>query len=125
MGGPNQAGGVGIYLEHFSYYNVFARFWLTGVQTGIHAEWNDPAWGGVAGAHFTTIANGVIDAAGSTLPGNQAGIYLDAGTEATVVQGVVFRNQNWAALGAYRNTGTHRFCPNDFSDLGPGAVPIA
>jgi hypothetical protein len=94
MSGPNQAGGVGIYLEHFSYHDVFDDFWLTGVRTGIHAEWNDPAWGGVAGAHFTTIENGVIDAAGSTLPGNQAGIYLDAGTEATVIQGVVFRNQN-------------------------------
>jgi hypothetical protein len=56
-----------------------------------------------------TIQNGVIDSTGSTLPGNQAGIFLDEGTESTTVSSVTFRNQNWAGLAAYKTTGTNAF----------------
>jgi hypothetical protein len=125
VGGSNQYAGVGIYLEHFSYRNTFQRFRIVGAKVGFTAEWDDPGWGGVAAAHFTTIRNGLIDAAGSTIPRNQAGIYLDSGTESTTVTGVIFKNQNWAAIGAYRNTGTNTFEGNDYSGLAPGAVPIS
>ena len=77
-----------------------------------------------AAAHFTTIKNGTIDAAGNTLPGNQAGVYLQPGTEATTVQGVIFKNQNWAAIGADSTTGTNSFSANDFTGLKTGAVGL-
>jgi hypothetical protein len=125
MSGPNEAAGVAVYLEHFSYHNTFERFRITGSRIGFKGEWADPDWGGVAAAHFTIVRDGVIDAAGSTVEGNQAGLYLDEGTESTTVTGVVFRNQNWAAIGAYRNRGTNVFEGNDYSGLAPGAVPLS
>jgi hypothetical protein len=125
MSGPNQAAGVGVYLEHYSYRNVFDGFVIQGAHAGFNAEWADPSWGGVAGAHFTTIENGLIDASGSTVAGRQVGVYLDEGTESTTVTGVVFRNQNWAAIGAYRNVGTNRFGSNDYSGLTASAAAIS
>jgi hypothetical protein len=125
MSGPNQSAGVGVYLEHYSYRNVFTGFVIRGANTGFNAEWADPAWGGVAGAHFTTIANGLIDAVGSTVAGPRVGVYLDEGTESTSVTGVVFRNQNWAAIGAYKNVGTNNFGGNDYSGLTTGTTAIS
>jgi hypothetical protein len=109
MSGARQAQGVGVYLEHYSRNLTFDRFVMTGVRVGYNAEWADPAYGSVAAAHFVTIRNGVIDSSGSTLPGNQAGIYLDEGSESTTVTSVTFRNQNWAGIGAYKNIGTNVF----------------
>jgi hypothetical protein len=117
-------GDTGIYLEHYSYNNVFENFEITGARVGITAEWADPGWGGRAAAHFTIIRNGSIDAAGTQAPGNQAGVYLDEGTESTTVTNVVFQNQNWAAIGAYKNVGTNRFENNDYSGIGPQALPV-
>jgi hypothetical protein len=125
MSGPNQFAGVAVYLEHYSYRNVFNGFVIRGASTGFNAEWADPSWGGVAGAHFTTITNGLIDAAGSTVAGPRVGVYLDEGTESTSVTGVVFRNQNWAAIGAYKNVGTNHFDGNDYSGLTTGTTSIS
>lgn len=125
MSGPNEYAGVAVYLEHFTYHDTFQRFRIVGARIGFKGEWADPNWGGVAAAHFTTVRSGLIDAAGSTVEGNQAGLYLDEGTESTTVTGVIFRNQNWAAIGAYRNTGTNTFEGNDYSGIAPGAVPLS
>jgi hypothetical protein len=124
MSGARQSHGVGVYLEHFSHKLDFERFSLTGVKVGFNGEWADPAWGGSAAMHNVAIRNGVIDSSGSTLAGNQAGIYLDEGSESTTVSGVTFRNQNWAGIGAFRNIGTNAFSLNTFS-LRPGAVTIS
>jgi hypothetical protein len=109
MSGARQFAGVGVYLEHYSRNLKFDHFLLKGVRVGFNAEWNDPAWGSVAGAHYVTIQNGLIDSTGSTLSGHQAGIYLDQGTESTTVNSVTFRNQNWAGIGAYQTIGTNSF----------------
>jgi hypothetical protein len=124
MSGPYQYAGVGVYLEHYNRDNTFERFTITGAKIGFNGEWADPAWGGVAAAHGTVIQDGVVDSAGSSLPGRQAGVYLDAGTVATTVRDVAFRNQNWAGIGAYANVGTN-FVGNDFSWLRPGAVGVS
>jgi hypothetical protein len=116
--------GVGIYLEHYSYYLTFTNFMIRGAKLGINMEWNDPSWGGRAAAHFTTVKNGTIDAAGNTLPGNEAGVYLQPGTEATTVQGVVFRNQNWGAIGADKTVGTNNFSGNDAGALDSAATML-
>jgi hypothetical protein len=125
MSGPRQAAGVGVYLEHYSRALVFDRFTITGARVGVNAEWADPATGGVAGAHYVTLQNGLIDSAGSTLPGHQAGVYLDEGTEATTVRGVTFRNQNWASIGAYKTVGQNVFEALDTSGLAPGATAVS
>ncbi len=124
MSGPRQAAGVGVYMEHYTRNVVFDRMSVTGARVGFAGEWADPSWGGVAGAHHVTIRNGVVDSAGSTLAGRQAGVYLDEGTESVTVTGMLFRNQNWAGIGAYRTIGTNVFSGNSFS-LGPGATPIS
>ena len=124
MSGPNEYAGVGIYLEHFSYHDVFTNFAIRGAGAGFNAEWADPDWGGVAGAHFTTIKNGLIDSAGSTAT-KRVGVYLDEGTESTTVTGVVFRNQNSAAIGAYENVGSNNFDGNNYSGLVAGAPTIS
>ncbi len=124
MGGPKQAGGVGVYMEHYTRGVTFDGFSIVAAKVGFNAEWADPAWGGVAAAHNVVIRNGIIDSAGSTLPGNQAGVYLDEGTDSTTVTGVTFRNQNWAAIGAYKTVGSNTFTGNTFQ-LPAGAVPIS
>jgi hypothetical protein len=124
MGGPHQSHGVGIYLEHYNRNVIFERFVMTAVKVGFNGEWADPAWGGIAAAHNVTIRNGVIDSAGSTLAGNQAGVYMDEGSEATTVTGVTFRNQNWAGIGSYKSIGTNVFTDNTFA-LRSGAVPLS
>jgi hypothetical protein len=116
--------GVGIYLEHYSYHLTFTNFMIKGAKLGINMEWNDPAWGGRAAAHFTTVQSGTIDAAGNTLSGNEAGVYLQPGTEATTVTGVAFRNQNWAAIGADKTVGTNSFSGNDYGALDALATSV-
>jgi hypothetical protein len=123
MSGSRQAAGVGVYMEHYTRNVTFDRLSMTGVKVGFNGEWADPAWGGVAGAHNVTIRNGVIDSAGSTLAGRQAGVYLDDGTESTTVTGVTFKNQNWAGIGAYRVVGSNSFTANAFS-MAPGATQV-
>lgn len=124
MSGPSQYAGVAVYMEHYNYYNVFTNFRIAGAKIGFTAEWADPSWGGKPGANYVTIRGGVIDALGSTLAGRQAGVYLDEGSNSTTVQDVVFRNQNWAGIGAYRNVGTNSFGANQYS-LKSGAVQIS
>jgi uncharacterized membrane protein YgcG len=109
MSGSRQAQGVGVYLEHYSRHLTFDHFSLRGVRVGVNAEWADPAYASIAGAHFIDFTNGVIDSVGSTLSGNQAGIFLDVGTESVTVKSVFFRNQNWAAIAAYQTIGTNSF----------------
>ena len=125
MSGPHAFTGVGVYLEHFSRHLTFNRFTITGASIGFSAEWADPGWGGVAAAHNVTIENGTIDAAGWPGGGNTAGVYLDEGSDSTTVTGVVFKNQNWAAIGAYKNVGTNTFTGNDTSGLASRAVPLS
>jgi hypothetical protein len=123
MSGPNESAGVGIYLEHFNYHNTFQRFSIRGANSGITAEWNDPSWGGVAASHFSAFQDGTIDAAGSN--GAQTmGIWLDAGTDSTTVARVTFKNQNWAAICAYKIAGTNSITGNDYSGLKAGAVSV-
>jgi hypothetical protein len=124
MSGPRSAAAVGIYLEHFNHRNVFERFRISGAATGITAEWADPAWGGIAGAHDTVIRNGLIDASGASAA-KTFGVYLDEGTVSTTITGVVFRNQSFAAIGAYKTAGTNRFEGNDTSELLAGALPLS
>ena len=124
MSGPRAAAAVGIYLEHFNRRNVFERFRIIGAATGITAEWADPAWGGIAGAHETVIRDGLIDAAGASAS-KTFGVYLDEGTVSTTITGVAFRNQSFAAIGAYKTAGTDRFEGNDTSDLLEGALPLS
>jgi hypothetical protein len=123
MSGPSQAAGVGVYMEHYNHKNVFRNFRVVGAKVGFSAEWSDPSWGGKPGANYVTIQDGLVDAATSTLPGNQAGVYLDEGTAGTTVTNVRFLNQNWAGISAYKNT-TWNFSGNDYSKLGPNAVPV-
>ena len=124
MGGSRQAAGVGVYMEHYTRNVTFDRVNITGVKIGFAGEWADPSWGGLAGAHNVKIRTGVIDSAGSTLPGRQAGVYLDEGTESITVTGLTFKNQNWAGIGAYRNIGSNSFTQNTFA-MDPGAVQIS
>jgi hypothetical protein len=124
MSGPAQSAGVAVYMEHYNFHNVFSNFRVTGAKIGFAGEWADPAWGNQPGANFVTIRDGSVDAAKSTLPGNQAGIYLDEGTVGTIVRNVRFLNQNWAGISAYRNLGTLDLGENDFSQLAPNATSI-
>ena len=125
MSGPSAASGVAVYLEHFSRHLTFNRFSISGSRIGFNGEWADPAWGGVAAAHNVTIENGTIDAAGWSKAGHTAGVYLDEGSDSTTVTGVVFKNQNWAAIGAYLNVGTNTFGGNGTSGLASGAVSVS
>ena len=113
MSGPNESAGVGIYLEHFAINDTFTNFQITGANTGINAEWSDGVVNNAA-AHNTTIQNGTIDGAGASGKGNHAGVFLDEGSESTTIRNVAFANQNWAAIGSYKNTGTNDFTANTF-----------
>lgn len=119
-----RAAGVGVYMEHYTWNAIFENFSIVGARTGFNGEWADPATGGKPGANAVTIRNGIIDSAGSTLGGRQAGIYLDEGTFQTTVTGVTFTNQNWAGIGAYKTTGDNTFTGNTYR-LGATAVPLA
>lgn len=123
MSGPYQSSAVGIYLEHYSVKDTFTNFLITGARAGFNAEW-DNGVAGNSGAHNVTIQNGTIDAAGSTLAGHQAGVYLDAGTESTTVTNVIFKNQNWAGIAAYLNTGTNHYSGNTYQ-LDAGATQVS
>ena len=119
MTGPSASAGVGVYLEHFSRHLVFQRFRITGASSGFKAEWDDGTAGNGA-AHFTTIANGVIDAQGWTR-GRTVGVMLDVGTESTTITGVTFRNQTFAGINAFRTLGPNLFKGNAY-EL-PAGVP--
>jgi len=123
MSGARGAG-VGVYMEHYTWNAVFENFSIVGARTGFNGEWSDPATGGKPGANAVTIRNGIIDSTGSSLSGRQAGVYLDEGTYQTTVTGVTFVNQNWAAIGAYKTTGTNTFAGNTYR-LGAAAVALA
>jgi hypothetical protein len=124
MTGSHALQGVGVYLEHFSIRDTFTDLNFSGVRIGFNAEWNDGTVGNAA-AHYVVIQNGVIDARGWSQPGHTAGVYLDEGTEATSVSNMVFLNQNWAGIGAYKNIGSNVFSPNDFSGLSAGATNVS
>jgi hypothetical protein len=121
MSGPSQFAGVAVYMEHFTHQSTFTNFTIRGARTGFNGEWNDGVAGNAA-CHFVTIQNGTIDASGSTIGGRQAGVYLDEGSDSTTVQNVTFLNQNWAAIGAYKNVGTNTFTSNNYGALKTGAV---
>lgn len=112
--GPHASLGVAFYLEHYSRSLVIDHFRFTGVRTGFLAEWNDPAWGGIAAAHDTTIRNGVIDAAGWSHGGRSVGVFLDQGTDSTTVSGVTFAHMNFAGIDAYNVVGRNRFGGNSY-----------
>jgi len=116
MSGPNAYVGVAVYIEHFGHNLVFNRFQISGSAVGFKAEWNDPAWGGVAAAHDTLIENGTIDAGGWTRPGNTCGLFLDQGTESTTATHVTFKGHNFAAIDAFNNTGSNYFVDNIYRD---------
>jgi hypothetical protein len=123
MRGSRRSYGVGVYLEMFSYRNTFRNFRIR-ARIGFNSEWADPARGGVAAGHFTVIEQGLIDAAGAG-GGPRIGVYLDQGTESTTIRRVEFRNQNVAAIGAFRTIGRNRFSGNKYAGLLAGAVPIS
>ena len=123
MSGPHALNGVAVYMEHYSRNLVFDGFQITGSMTGFNGEW-DNGTAGDAAAHNVTIENGTIDAAGWTAPGHTSGIYLDEGTDSTTITGVTFKNQNWAAIGAFKNVGTNQINNNTYQ-LVPGAVPLS
>ena len=124
MSGPSQYAGVAVYMEHFTQHTSFRNFTIRGARVGFNGEWNDGVSGNAA-CHFVTIQNGKIDASGSTLPGHQAGVYLDEGSDSTTIQNVTFLNQNWAAVGMYKVVGTNAVSANDYSGLRPGALPTS
>jgi hypothetical protein len=123
MSGPHAGIGVAVYLEHYSRNDTFTNFVFTGVKEGFNAEWDDGTPGNEA-ARNDTIENGTIDAGGWTNGGNTAGVYLDEGTGSTTITGVTFENQNWAAIGAYKNSGTNTISNNTYQ-LAPGAVQVS
>ena len=117
-------GNVGFYFEHFSYYDTLTNFRISGARLGTDCEWNDPAWNNQAACHGTTIENGSIDATGGLSGYNSAGVYLDTGTDSTTVQNVTFENQSFAGIVADGAVGLNSFGPNDYSGMGPTAVPV-
>jgi hypothetical protein len=125
-GGSNGIGGgvgVGVYFEHFTTNNIFTNFSVTTTRDGFNGEWNDGTPGNQA-ENNCTIENGTISASGWTVPGNQAGIYLDQGTGQTTITGVTFLNQNWAAVGAYLPSGTVTVSGCTYQ-MQPGAVDLS
>ena len=120
MSGPHADVGVAVYLEHFSIGDTFTNFVITGSREGFNAAWDDGTAGNEA-ARNDTIENGTIDASGWTQGGHTAGVYLDEGTGSTTITGVTFKNQNWAAIGAYKNSGTNTISNNTYQ-LGTGAA---
>ena len=124
MRGTHQNIGVGVYMEHNAYYNVFDRFVMIGIgHAGFKGEWHENIPGN-AGAQHITIKNGIIDAEGWLLGGSTIGVYLDEGSDSNTVTGVTFKNQNWAGIGAYKNIGTNSFTGNTFQML-PGAKELS
>lgn len=124
MSGPNQYVGVGVYMEHFSWYDTFSSFRIVGASLGFKAEWDDPAWGGVAAGHHVTIENGLVDATGWSHGGHTAGVFLDEGTEATTITGVTFANQSFAAIDAFNTAGANSFTGNSYQ-LASGAAQLS
>jgi hypothetical protein len=113
--------GVGVYLEHYNYHNIFDSFSIV-ARTGFNGEW-DYGTTGNSGAHYTTIKNGTLTALTDPVH-HTVGVYLDEGTEATTITGVTFKNQNWAAVGAYLNnkSGTVNTISGNTYQLLPGAI---
>jgi uncharacterized repeat protein (TIGR02543 family) len=123
MSGPYAQAGVGVYMEHYTLGDTFTNFNIAGTKTGFNAEW-DYGTPGREAEQNSTIENGTINAAGWTLGGKTTGVFLDQGTGSTTITGVTFKNQNWAAIGEYLNSGTDTLNGNTYQ-LAPGAVPVS
>ena len=108
MNGPEASRSVGVYLEHYSYENTFEQFSIV-ARTG--STRSGPTRHGAVGPPRRTRPSATASSTPARVGGtkNQAGVYLDEGTETTTVTGVTFRNQNWAGIGAYKNVGTNTF----------------
>lgn len=120
MRGPLEAVSVAVYMEHYTRRCIFEDF-LIYAATGFNGEWNYGTPGD-EGADHDTIRNGAIDAAGGkTRTSRTVGVNLDEGTDGTVVDGVTFRNQAWAAVGAFKNA-TPPIRTNCKYQLAAGAV---
>jgi hypothetical protein len=122
MSGPHRGVGVAVYLEHYSLNDTFTNFSFTGVKVGFNAEWDDGTPGNEA-AQNDAIENGTIDAAGWG-SGSTTGVYLDEGTGNTTITNVIFKNQTWAAIGAYKPAGTIAISNNSYQ-LASGAVAVS
>ena len=115
--------GVGIYLEHYSYNTFFTTSSFAAPSSA--STWiEDPVWSSRRRRTSRRSRTGRSTPPAILFPGNQAGVYLQPGTEATTVQGVIFKNQNWAAIGADSTTGTNSFSANDFTGLKTGAAGL-
>jgi hypothetical protein len=109
---------VGIYVEHFTSRTTFRRLYIgPNVSRGLNAEWANPDRGG----RPASTDNVIRDSYFSTV---LVGVYLDDGTTRTSVVGSKFVGQKWAAIGDYRGV-DNSFSGNDFSGIGPDAVPIS
>jgi hypothetical protein len=125
MSGPNAVYPVGVHLYQFNIGNTFEKFRISGAWMGFSAHWANPAWGGIAAAHYTVIRNGIIDATEALHASKTFGIYLDEGTESTTIVGVKFINQSFAAIGAYNICGDNFFEGNDASLILDTAAPFS
>jgi hypothetical protein len=109
---------VGVYLEHFTTRTTFRRLRVgPNVSRGINAEWANPDRGG----RPASTENVIRDSYFSTV---LVGVYLDEGTTRTSIVRSKFVGQKWAAIGDYRGI-DNRYEANDFSRIGPDAVPVS
>jgi parallel beta helix pectate lyase-like protein len=111
---------IGVYLEHFVNSSTFRRLQIgPNVSRGLTCEWADPAWDS-----RPACVNNVIEQ--SSFDTQTVGVYLDAGTTGTTVRTSTFANQCWAAIGNFNGIDNlYDTSGNDYSALGPGAVPIS
>ena len=111
---------VGLYLEHFSSNTTFQRMHVgPNIDTGLNCEWANPLWGSVPGCTDNIIQDSVFDT-------RTVGVNLDDGTIRTTVRRSTFLNQTWAGIGNYRGVNNlYDTTGNDYSRIGPGAVPIS
>ena len=114
---------VGVYLEHYSYENTFERFSVA-ARVGFNAEWADPAWGGRAGGtQHDHPQRRRRRRRRERLEERRRASTSTKGTESTTVTDVVFRAQNWAGVGAYKNVGTNAFGANTYQvDAGASQI---
>ena len=124
MSGANQAGQwtVGVYHEHFSNNLTFNRENMVGVHQGHTCEWDDGTPGNQA-VNNLTVTDAVIDASGCNKP-RACGIYGDAGTNGITATNVTFKNQDWAAIGAFQNK-VPPVAKNCVYEMLAGAVPLS
>jgi hypothetical protein len=90
---------TGVYIEHFTHGSTFRRLIIgRHVESGVNAEWDDPAWGGRPASVDNVIEN-------SRFASSVVGVYLDQGTTRTTVRRSTFAGQSWGAIGDYRGNG--------------------